>query len=183
MARHFGNGDRISSARRLLIGADFTHEYSIEGAALFNPSLVPAPDQSDLPRGALRFVMSLRAVGEGHISSIEFRSGVIGPRGQIVFDARSPFVSTGHRTPNPSYKKEVFERKLEELGLDNDLSRAVLDALADRFSFTELTEACASSESREIRARTRRETIEAIHWLATSTTKSSSHLTRRSPSA
>ena len=168
VSRHLENGDRISSARRLLIGAYFTHEYAIEGAALFNPSLVPAPDQSDLPRGALRFVMSLRAVGEGHISSVEFRSGVIGPRGKIVFDARSPFVSTGHRTPNPSYKKEVFGRKLKELGLDNGLSRAVLGALADRFSFTELTEACASSKSHEIRERIRRETIESIHWLATS---------------
>ena len=93
---------------------------------------------------------------------------MIGPRGKIVFDARSRFVSTGHRTPNPSYKKEVFGRKLKKLGLDNDLSRAVLGALADRFSFTELTEACASSKSREIRERIRRQTIEAIHWLATS---------------
>jgi len=168
VSRHLKNGDRISSAQRLLIGAYFTHEYAIEGAALFNPSLVPAPDQSGLPRGALRFVMSLRAVGEGHISSIAFRSGIIGPRGKIVFDARSPFVSTGHRTPNPSYKKEVFKRKLKELELDNDLSRAVLRTLADRFSFTELTEACASSKSRKIGERTRRQTIETIHWLATS---------------
>ena len=162
------NGDLISSARRLLIGAYFTHEYSIEGAALYNPSLVPAPDQSDLPRGALRFIMSLRAVGEGHISSVEFRSGVIGPRGKIVFDATGPFVSTGHRTPNPSYNKEVFGAKLKELGLDNDMSRAVLDSLADRFNFTELTEAIASSENRKNPSRMRRDTVEMIHWLATS---------------
>src|SRR6185436_4045201 len=63
--------------RRLLIGAYFTNEYSIEGAALFNPSIVPAPDQSGTRPAEQRFVMSLRAVGEGHISSIEFRTGLI----------------------------------------------------------------------------------------------------------
>ncbi|MEX0602308.1 MAG: glycosidase, partial [Bacteroidota bacterium] len=64
--------------RRLLIGSYFTCEYSIEGAALFNPSIVPHPDQQGLPGGSLRFILSLRATGEGHISSIEFRTGIIG---------------------------------------------------------------------------------------------------------
>ena len=67
----------LSIDRRRLIGAYFTHEYSIEAAALGNPSLVAAPDQSGLETGEVRFVMSLRAIGEGHISSIEFRSGII----------------------------------------------------------------------------------------------------------
>ena len=66
---------RCLPTRRLLIGAYFTHEYSVEAAALFNPSIVLAPDQSGLASGSLRFVMSLRAVGEGHMSSIEFRYG------------------------------------------------------------------------------------------------------------
>ena len=60
-----------------MIGAYFTHEYSIEAAALGNPSIVAAPDQSGLAAGEVRFVMSLRAIGEGHISSIEFRTGVV----------------------------------------------------------------------------------------------------------
>jgi len=67
--------ERLSRKRRLLAGAYFTMEYAIEGASLCNPSLIPAEDQSGLPEGALRFIMSLRAVGEGHLSSIEFRSG------------------------------------------------------------------------------------------------------------
>ena len=67
----------LSLDRRRLIGAYFTHEYSIEAAALGNPSIVAAPDQSGVDAGDVRFVMSLRAIGEGHISSIEFRSGVI----------------------------------------------------------------------------------------------------------
>ena len=86
MAHHLAPDDRRHQpGAPLLIGAYFTHEYSVEGAALFNPSLVLAPDQSGVPAGERRFVMSLRAVGEGHISSIEFRSGVVdrGGRGQL----------------------------------------------------------------------------------------------------
>ena len=63
--------------RQMLIGAYFTHEYSPESAALFNPSIVPHPDQTGMPKGALRFILSLRATGEGHISSITFRTGTI----------------------------------------------------------------------------------------------------------
>ena len=68
---------------RMLIGAYFSMEYAFESAALFNPSMVPATDQSDLPAGSLRFVMSLRAVGEGHVSSIVFRRGTIDADGDI----------------------------------------------------------------------------------------------------
>ena len=65
--------EEISEERRLLIGSCFLAEYSLESAALFNPSIVPDPDQSGLPPGALRFILSLRATGEGHISSITFQ--------------------------------------------------------------------------------------------------------------
>lgn len=66
--RYLPAGQELSEERELLIGAHFTHEYSLEAAALFNPSIVPHPDQSDLPPGSLRFILSLRATGEGHIS-------------------------------------------------------------------------------------------------------------------
>jgi predicted GH43/DUF377 family glycosyl hydrolase len=72
--------------RALLIGAYFCQEYGYEAAALFNPSIVPHPDQSDLPSGALRFIISLRAVGEGHVSSIAFRTGVCDGSGNIALD-------------------------------------------------------------------------------------------------
>ena len=73
----------LSEQRRLLIGSYFLAEYSLESAALFNPSIVPHPDQTGLPSGALRFILSLRATGEGHISSITFRTGVIHPDQRI----------------------------------------------------------------------------------------------------
>ena len=74
---HTGKPRKISPKRRLLIGAYFTMEYSIQSAALFNPSIVLHPNQSGIAAGAVRFLMSLRATGEGHISSVVFRSGVI----------------------------------------------------------------------------------------------------------
>ena len=84
----------ISDKKRALIGAYFTMEYSIESAALFNPSIVLHPDQTDLPGGCIRFIMSFRAVGEGHISSIEFRSGKIDQDNDISLDPVSDFVET-----------------------------------------------------------------------------------------
>ena len=78
-----------SPERQLLIGAYFTHEYSPESAALFNPSIVPHPDQSGVPKGALRFILSLRATGEGHISSITFRTGLFAPDGAVIIDPAS----------------------------------------------------------------------------------------------
>ena len=73
-----------SKTKRLLIGSYFTCEYSLEAAALFNPSIVPHPDQSELETGSIRFILSLRATGEGHISSIEFRTGVINKLGEVT---------------------------------------------------------------------------------------------------
>lgn len=104
-----GAGD-LSSTRRHLLGAYFTQEYALEAAALFNPSLVAHPDQSGLADGELRFVMSLRAVGEGHISSIEFRTGVLGSSGlgaadgaggarEVRLDEPDPHPDTGVVTP------------------------------------------------------------------------------------
>ncbi|MGE4304982.1 MAG: glycoside hydrolase family 130 protein [Novosphingobium sp.] len=80
----------VSHDRALLIGAYFCNEYTYEAAALFNPSIVPHPDQSGVPAGAIRFVLSLRGVGEGHISSVTFRTGVFGPSGSVAIDPPSP---------------------------------------------------------------------------------------------
>ena len=90
----------LSADRRHLIGAYFTHEYSIESAALGNPSIVAAPDQSGVGEGEVRFVMSLRAIGEGHVSSIEFRSGIVDANAAVRLDAVSGFATTGEPAPD-----------------------------------------------------------------------------------
>ena len=138
LVAHRVTGGDPSRERRLLIGAYFTNEYSVEGAALFNPSLVPAPDQAGLRPGERRFVMSLRAVGEGHISSIEFRTGVVDKASQVVFDPLGHTLVTGSRTPPPWYDKRAFRAKLVELDAGNDLAWAVLERVSDRFTLAEL---------------------------------------------
>ncbi|HTD65074.1 MAG TPA: glycoside hydrolase family 130 protein [Candidatus Limnocylindria bacterium] len=127
-----------SLKRQALIGAYFTHEYSPESAALFNPSIVPHPDQSGLPRGALRFILSLRATGEGHISSITFRVGVLSARHRITLTPPVEFATEPERVPNPAYDKPLFARKLQELGLQNKFCLSVLDQLHDSFTMNEL---------------------------------------------
>lgn len=89
----FASHEPFSEAQRSLIGAYFVLEYSFEAAALFNPSIVPHPDQSDLAEGHLRFILSLRAVGEGHVSSIAFRTGTVGLDGIITLDPPERFAS------------------------------------------------------------------------------------------
>jgi predicted GH43/DUF377 family glycosyl hydrolase len=96
----------LSRSRRLLIGAMFTGEYSLESAALFNPSMVAHPDQSGAPEGGIRFIMSLRSVGEGHISSIEFRSGSIDADGEVALDPASGYVSAAQIAPNARYRRK-----------------------------------------------------------------------------
>jgi predicted GH43/DUF377 family glycosyl hydrolase len=86
----------FSEVQRQLLGAYFLHEYSFEASALFNPSIVPHPDQSGIPSGSLRFILSLRAVGEGHVSSLTFRSGAIAADGGITVDP------TAQLATNPS---------------------------------------------------------------------------------
>ncbi len=127
-----------SPERQMLIGAYFTHEYSPESAALFNPSIVPHPDQSGLPKGALRFILSLRATGEGHISSITFRTGIVSAQQRITLAPPVPFVTEPERVPNLAYAKGLFAHKLEEAGVQNDFCRRVLDQLHEDFTLKEL---------------------------------------------
>ena len=131
-------GNTLSKERELLLGAYFTHEYSLEAAALFNPSIVPHPDQSDLPTGSLRFILSLRATGEGHISSITFRTGFLGINGDITINEPTRYSLEPAQVPNPAYEKSLFERKLQELALTGDFSRRVLQGLGESFTLEEL---------------------------------------------
>ncbi len=127
-----------SQDRQALIGAYFTHEYSFESTALFNPSIVPHPDQTGLPKGALRFILSLRATGEGHISSITFREGIVNAQQRITLTQPVPFVTEPDRVLNAIYEKPLFARKLQEAGLQNDLSWRVLDQLQENFTLDDL---------------------------------------------
>jgi predicted GH43/DUF377 family glycosyl hydrolase len=112
VALRLGREMTAGSVRRQLIGAYFTQEYALEAAALFNPSMVAHPDQAGCQPGDVRFIMSLRAVGEGHVSSIEFRTGTIDARSQVRLDPPGRFLDTGCTHPVPH---------------DRDLSRYAVD--------------------------------------------------------
>lgn len=134
----FLTNEQISEQRQLLIGAYFVAEFSLESAALFNPSMVPHPDQSGLAPEALRFILSLRATGEGHLSSLTFRTGVIHADQRIEIETPTNFLTEPSQIPNPSYEKALFERKLFELGLTNDFTRRVMEKLGGLFALEEL---------------------------------------------
>ena len=167
VAGHIDNANDLSPEHRLLIGAYFTHEYSIEAAALGNPSVVPAPDQSGLQAGERRFIMSLRAIGEGHISSIEFRAGVIDTRGEITMDKPSRYAIIGNRR-SPTYDKHVFCMKLDELEAFNDIARLCLDPLPSHFTFEQLEAAIVNLDQQGVDRTIAFQTTKVIHWLASS---------------
>ena len=170
IARHVPTGSpELTEARQLYLGALFSGEYALESAALFNPSMVPHPDQSGLPPGALRFVLSLRATGEGHISSIEFRTGTITAALEITLEEPSRMVTAPTLNPNPTYRKSVFLDKLAEMGFANAWSTAVLGPLARDFTLAELEGAMQRAAPIEEEApREDQRTRECVHWLAKS---------------
>ena len=142
---HLLTDEPLSQHRMLLIGAYFTSEFSLESAALFNPSMVWHPDQSGLATGAKRFILSLRATGEGHISSIVFRGGVINPDYSIVLDENSRYVMTPELITNQVFDKSLFENKLFELHITNSISEQVLQDLNPQFTYEELNTALLSA--------------------------------------
>src|SRR5437660_1573349 len=107
-------------------------EYAVESAAVCNPSMVAHPDQSGVATGELRFVMSLRAVGEGHRSSVEFRTGVVGPARTVTLDAPSPVLVVGTRRP-VTYERDLFLALLADLGSDVETVDRVIGGLPALF--------------------------------------------------
>ena len=126
----------LSPARLLLLGASFTHEYAIEGAALCNPSAVLHPEQ-DSSSGDAAFILSVRGIGEGHRSSIGFRTGLVGANGKVTVDPPGPFPKIEPATAG-LHSKAVFHAKLAELDDDRENAAFVLDPLAPQFTDAEL---------------------------------------------
>lgn len=156
----------ISNIKKMLIGAYFTMEYSVESAALFNPSIVKHPNQSNLKKGELRFIMSLRATGEGHISSIVFRSGIIQNNGNIVFDKISDFIETPTVTQKTHYDSHIFRLQLESMNSWNKTSKRIFERLPKSFTYHELHVSMNVLNQSSFKCNT--QTITNINWLANS---------------
>ena len=166
---YFSNEAFLPTSRQLLIGAFFTGEYAIESVALFNPSIVPHPKQTDVGPEDLRFILTLRAVGEGHISSIEFRSGVVREDHSIEVDNAAGLVTAPDIEANPTFSRNIFLHKLQEKGLENNWSRSVLNRLGATFTRTELDDSLghAAHETQRHNEDVKR-AIECLHWLVNS---------------
>ncbi len=130
--------EALSDARRQLIGSYFTMEYSLESAALFNPSMVWHPNQTGLQKGEKRFVLSLRATGEGHLSSITFRSGIIDAKNVITMDSYSRYVTAPQLVPDAFYEKALFTTKLREMGVWTNYADEILSVYDEHFTLDEL---------------------------------------------
>jgi predicted GH43/DUF377 family glycosyl hydrolase len=167
VAHRLGAEIKVGRARQRLIGAYFTQEYALEAAALFNPSIVAHPDQAGCPPGDVRFVMSLRAVGEGHLSSIEFRSGTIGSDTGIRFDPPGRFLDTGCPR-SVSYDRHLFQEKLTELGHGDENARYLWSILPSRFTSAELDAALAELSRQHVTRGDSAELADRVRWVAAS---------------
>jgi predicted GH43/DUF377 family glycosyl hydrolase len=163
-----GLEDDFSPNRRLLIGSYLTAEYAIESAALFNPSIAPHHNQHNLPAGAVRFIMSLRATGEGHVSSIVFRTGVIHSDHRIDIDPCSRFTRPVRVVPDKQYDKPLFRRKLNDIGVNEGVANLVLDRLADSFTSVQLEHAITQTRAAAAEKLQVEESLQDIRWLAQS---------------
>ena len=143
IAHHLPDHVAVTPQRRQLIGAYCTQEFAVEAAALFNPSMVPHPDQSGLADGELRFLMSVRGVGDGHVSSIEFRTGIVSAAGVTVDDPGRRLI-TGRAGPT-RISRDRLRHALAEHTDDTGAADPVLRLLRANFSATRLEEAVADA--------------------------------------
>lgn len=166
VASHLKAPQEISRERRRLIGAYFTLEYSIESAALFNPSMVVHPDQSQLPVGSVRFLLSLRATGEGHVSSIVFRRGVITNEGDITFDPPPRYAYRARPVADKILERVWFEQRIRERGLLHGPALQVLERLPDRFTAKMLRNELKEVHKSLPRPSAFRRSAKLMQWLA-----------------
>ena len=159
--------DSLSVDEKVVIGAYFSKEYSIESAAFFNPSVVEDPYQGNLSKDQKRIIVSFRATGEGHISSLTFRSGIIESDGNLTFKPPSELVDVPEIVTRHVYKKNIFLSKLDEMKIRKDMIALVMDRLGEEFIYGELQAAIAEAMKQDL-SYTRKKAVQAINWLATS---------------
>jgi predicted GH43/DUF377 family glycosyl hydrolase len=164
------NPDDLDVSRKVLIGSYFTMEYSIESAAFFNPSVVEHPDQTELMPGKKRVIVSFRATGEGHISSIVFRLGIIDNDYNLLFEPVGSMLDEAEYIKRHIYHKETFISKLNEMqNFDNSFSPAlVLEKLGDNFTYGELKRCVDETREKIQFSATKELLLNQIMWLASS---------------
>ncbi|MDP1844427.1 MAG: response regulator [Sediminibacterium sp.] len=177
--KHFNRANDILSGRagdltsfpefkKLLIGAYFTSEYSIESAAFFNPSMVEDPDQSGLQVGQKRVIISFRATGEGHISSVVFRGGILDANNNLEIKPTGRLIDEADVIKNYVYSKAVFQQKLAEMHADQPIVDVVLNKLRDEFDYNELYNALDQTKRELNPDEFQKKVLQTISWLGAS---------------
>ncbi len=161
---------KVESKRKALIGSYFTKEYSIESAAFFNPSVVEDPYQSNLGPGEKRVIFSFRATGEGHISSIVFRSAILDKNSNMMVEPAGNMLAEAERIKKHSYKKKTFIKELKEIyDLENDTSLSfVMDKCGDKFTYGELKNAVEETKKDHQLSSIKKMILNQMMWLARS---------------
>ena len=160
----------LDYSRKILIGSYFTMEYSIESAAFFNPSMVEHPDQSETGKGQKRVIISFRATGEGHISSIVFRTGLIDKENNLKIEPVGKLLEEAEHIRRHVYDKESFKSKLDEMEDFQGIipSGLILDKLGEKFTYGELRK-CIEEDKKTLHLAAYKEMFfNQIMWLASS---------------
>lgn len=177
--RHFSNieglleainldSKNISEQRKMLIGSYLTMEYALESAAFFNPSIVPDFNQDQLNEGELRVILSFRATGEGHLSSIVFRRGIIDANNDLHLDKVRNHVTPARISKKKSYDKERFVKKMQEMHIPEKYSDEIMERLPDRFEYHMLKNAVNSLLKDNNINLDKRTALEEMTWLVDS---------------
>lgn len=162
------DSSKLTREKQLLIGSYFTMEYSIESAAFFNPSIVEDPDQTSLGDGEKRVIASFRATGEGHISSVVFRGGIIDKNNDLQFKPSGDLLEIPETVKKHIYQKEDFIQKLSEMEVQMDLLKIVTDRLESSFTYEELQEEINTVLRKEDLSTIQKKVIKDCNWLANS---------------
>jgi predicted GH43/DUF377 family glycosyl hydrolase len=158
----------LSDERKMLIGSYCTMEYAIESAAFFNPSIVEDFDQSYLEKGEKRIIISFRATGEGHISSLVFRRGVLDKNNDLQVMKIGDYIDKAEIAHKKLYNKKRFVRKLEEMHIADKYSTSIMQDLPEKFEYYTLKDAVAKVLNDNTISADRRMALEEVTWLADS---------------
>ena len=163
------NPEDIPEHMKVLIGSYFTKEYSIESAAFFNPSIIEAPDQSELHVGEKRVILSFRATGEGHISSIVFRSGILDKNSDLLIEPVGRMLDEAENIKRHIYNKAAFITELNELQDNNKkISSKVFSKLGENFTYGELERSVKETKMELELSTSKEKQVNQILWLASS---------------
>ena len=158
----------LSDDRKMLIGSYCTMEYAIESAAFFNPSIVEDFDQAFLEKGEKRIIISFRATGEGHISSIVFRRGILDKNNDLQVMKVGDLIDKAEITHKKLYNKKRFVKKLQEMQIPEKYSTSIMQGLPEKFEYYVLKDAVNKILSDITISSERRNALEEVTWLADS---------------